>query len=258
MSPHFAKKRFGQNFLVDDNIIEQIVNAIAPNRQDHLLEIGPGMGAITVPLLSHVGKIDAVELDKDLIPVLQQKTNSSQLTIHQQDILTFDLHTITHEPHSLRIVGNLPYNISTPLLFHLFEYKELIIDMHFMLQQEVAQRLAAEPGSKQYGRLTIMAQYHCDVELLVTVPPQSFRPAPKVYSSFVRLTPKQPLILCKDINALDTIVRTAFSKRRKTLSNALKGIITTEQILALGINPLARPEQIAINDFVRLGNLIHP
>lgn len=258
MSLPKAKKRFGQNFLVDDFIIDNILSAIAPNAQDHLVEIGPGMGAITIPLLSLVKQIDAVELDKELIPILQQKAKDlGSLTIHQQDILKFDLHNIDRAPNSLRVVGNLPYNISTPLIFHLLDQKELIIDMHFMLQQEVAQRLAASPNSKQYGRLTIMAQYHCDIEILVTVPPNAFKPAPKVYSSFVRLTPKTPLIKANSIENLDTLVKHAFAMRRKTISNALKGLITIEQLNDLGINPVLRPEQISLENYVTMSNILY-
>ncbi len=257
MSEAKAKKRFGQNFLVDSFIIDKLLCAIAPSPQDHLVEIGPGMGAITIPLLPLVKQIDAVELDKDLIPILFKKANDlGNLTIHQEDILKFDLHNITQAPNSLRVVGNLPYNISTPLLFHLLDQKELIIDMHFMLQQEVAQRLAASPNSKQYGRLTIMAQYHCDVEILVSVPPHCFQPAPKVHSSFVRLTPKTPALKANSIEALDHVVKKAFAMRRKTISNALKGLISIEQLNDLGINLMLRPEQISLENYVRMSNIL--
>lgn len=252
-----AKKRFGQNFLVDSFSIDNILHAIAPKAQDHLVEIGPGMGAITIPLLSQVQQMDAVELDKDLIPILQEKAKGlGSLTIHQQDILKFDLHDIDPTPSSLRVIGNLPYNISTPLLFHLFDQQELIIDMHFMLQQEVAQRLAASPHSKQYGRLSIMAQYYCDIEILVTVPPNAFKPAPKVYSSFVRLTPKTPTLKADSIEALENVVKRAFAMRRKTISNALKGLISVTQLTDLGINPILRPEQISLENYVRMSNIL--
>lgn len=251
-----AKKRFGQNFLVDEFIIAKIVAAIDPQPHDHLLEIGPGMGAITLPLLPLVAEIDAVELDKDLIPILKQKAQTEKLRIHQQDILTFQLNSITLKHSSLRVIGNLPYNISTPLLFHLFNQQELIQDMHFMLQQEVAQRLAATPGSKQYGRLTVMAQYYCDVNILIPVPPHCFRPAPKVYSSFIQLTPKKPNIAAKDVKLLDKVVKEAFSKRRKTLSNALKDVLTIEKLIALGIDPTLRPEQISLENYVKISNMI--
>lgn len=254
---HTAKKRFGQNFLVDGNIIEKILHAIRPQRSERIVEIGPGLGALTLPLLSLVGKIDAIELDKDLIPILKKKAEGiGNLTLHQQDVLTFALDTLCSDSASLRIIGNLPYNISTPLLFHLFDQKDLIIDMHFMLQQEVAQRLAAEPGSKRYGRLSIMAQYHCAVDLLVTVPPTAFDPPPKVYSSFVRLVPIVPAVKAKDIHLLDNIVKTAFAKRRKTLSNALKGVISILQLQSLDIDPSLRPEQISLENYVKMSNLL--
>lgn len=255
MKQYPAKKRFGQNFLVDENIIEKIVQAISPRAQDHLVEIGPGRGALTFPLLPKVAKLDAVELDKDLIPLLQ-KSKAGNLVVHEHDILTFDLHTLETQSKSLRVVGNLPYNISTPLLFHLFEQKALILDMHFMLQREVAQRLAAKPGSKQYGRLTVMAQYHCDVEILFSVPPHSFQPAPQVHSSFIRMIPKEPSLVAKNSHSLDIVTKTAFSKRRKTIHNALKGVITTEQLASLGINPQDRPEQLSLESYVKISNTI--
>lgn len=252
-----AKKRFGQNFLVDEFIIDNIIHAIAPKPEDHLLEIGPGIGAITLPLLSLVNKIDAVELDKDLIPILENKAQKKDnLIIHQRDILVFNLNEITSKPYSLRVVGNLPYNISTPLLFHLLDQKEFIIDMHFMLQQEVAQRLAASPESKQYGRLTVMAQYHCEIEIVVAVPPHAFKPAPKVHSSFVRLKPKQPIVTAKNMASLDRVVKEAFSKRRKTLGNALKTLLSAEQITSLDIDPKLRPEQISVENYVKMSNIL--
>lgn len=254
---HIAKKKFGQNFLIDTFIIGQIIDCINPKAQDHLVEIGPGTGAITLPLLPLVAKIDAIELDRDIIPILEKKAEKiGKLNIHQSDVLEFSFATLTKESKSLRVVGNLPYNISTPLLFHLFDQQELIIDMHFMLQKEVAQRLAATPGSKQYGRLGIMAQYFCDVESLIDVPPQAFQPPPKVDSMFIRLIPKKPEKEAHDIKLLDQVVKQAFGKRRKTLANALKGLISAEQIISLGIDPTLRPEQLSLENYVTLSNIL--
>lgn len=256
MGKYLPKKRFGQNFLADALIIQQLINTIQPKQSDHLIEIGPGLGAITLPLLPLVNKIDAIELDRDLVPLLTNKTKGiGNLIIHQQDALSLALNQFTEESHSVRVVGNLPYNISTPLLFHLFEQKIFIKDMHFMLQKEVAERLSAEPGSKQYGRLTVMAQYHCEVEVMLTVPPHAFNPAPKVDSAFVRLTPISPPLPANDLKKLESIVKKAFAKRRKTLFNTLKESITKERLLSLNIDPNQRPEQTTIENFVQISNL---
>jgi 16S rRNA (adenine1518-N6/adenine1519-N6)-dimethyltransferase len=254
---HKARKRFGQNFLSDHYIISQIVHAIAPKTCDHLVEIGPGLGAITLPLLPKVKQLTAIELDRDIIPILQKKAQGyDHLTLYECDILQFHLSELTTIPHSLRIIGNLPYNISTPVLFHLFEQKDLIQDMHFMLQKEVALRLVASPGSKQYGRLTIMAGYHCGIELLLDVPPNSFNPAPKVDSCFIRLIPHPPPLTAKNLVLLDKVVKQAFSMRRKTISNALKTLTTKEQLLDLDIDPSVRPEDLAIEQFVQISNIL--
>lgn len=256
-SPHQAKKSFGQNFLSDEFIIEQIVRLIDPKPEDHLVEIGPGFGAITLPLLPLVAKIDAIELDRDVIPLLKKKSEGKgDLVIHQQDALTFDLNTLSSVDRSLRVVGNLPYNISTPLLFHLFSQKNLILDMHFMLQKEVAERLIARPGTKQYGRLSIMTQYHCEIEALLSVPPIAFRPPPKVDSTFIRLIPIEPTLLANDLCKLELIVKQAFTQRRKTLHNCLKTLVTKEQLMALGIDPNIRPEELSVDNFVKLSNII--
>lgn len=256
MTLHYAKKRFGQNFLTDEFIIHQIVNLIHPQPNDHLVEIGPGLGAITLPLLPQVAKIDAIELDRDIIPILEKKAaNLGSLKIHQQDALTFDLSLLSKKPRSLRVVGNLPYNISTPILFHLFKQKELILDMHFMLQKEVAERLSAKPGNKQYGRLSIMSQYHCEIEGLLDVPPHSFSPAPKVDSMFICLIPKEPQVRAHDLSMLDEVVKQAFAQRRKTLNNALKRLVTKEQLLALDVDPNQRPEELSVDKFVEISNI---
>lgn len=258
MKSHQPKKRLGQNFLTDEFIIHMIVQSINPRRQDHLVEIGPGLGAITLPLLSLVDKIDAIELDRDVIPSLQKKAmDRGHLIIHQQDILTFDLATIATHKKSLRIVGNLPYNISTPLLFHLLQQKAWIIDMHFMLQKEVAERLIAIPGNKQYGRLSVMAQYHCFIEPLLDVPPSAFTPSPQVHSMFIRLEPmERERVVAKNWSQFDSVVKQAFGMRRKTIHNALKNRITKEQLISLDIDPNKRPEQLTVENFVIISNLI--
>jgi 16S rRNA (adenine1518-N6/adenine1519-N6)-dimethyltransferase len=251
------KKSFGQNFLSDESIIEQLVSLISPRCQDHLVEIGPGLGAITLPLLPLVAKIDAIELDKQLVPILQQKAlGKGELVIHQQDALFLDLSSLSKQAASLRIIGNLPYNITTPLLFHLFNQRQYIVDMHFMVQKEVAERLTANPGNKQYGRLTVMAQYYCHIESLLLVPPHAFRPRPKVDSAFIRLMPQTSTLLAKDMSLFDGVVKEAFSHRRKTIGNALKQLITKEQLIALDINPLKRPEELSIEKFVIISNLL--
>jgi 16S rRNA (adenine1518-N6/adenine1519-N6)-dimethyltransferase len=252
-----ARKRFGQNFLHDRNVILNIVAAIAPHYDDQLVEIGPGLGALTTHLLPLVAKMTVIELDRDLIPILAAKCEKlGQLKIYQQDILKFDFQELTKTNHSLRIVGNLPYNISTPLLFHLFAQKNLIHDMYFMLQKEVAQRLAAQPGTKQYGRLTVMAQYHCQIQTLFLVPPSAFNPIPKVDSMFVRLNPTVPTVAAIDLKILNDIIKQSFSQRRKTLHNSLKSWINDQQLLQLGIAPSQRPEELSVANFVRISNIV--
>lgn len=257
---HQARKRFGQNFLVDDNVIARIVQAIAPAHGDNIVEIGPGQGAITGLLLEHCPTLHVVELDRDLIPRLQASFASyPNLHIHAADALKFDFADLASPERPLRVVGNLPYNISTPLIFHLLQYRGLINDMHFMLQKEVVERMAAAPGDKDYGRLTIMCQYHCQVEFLFEVGPHCFRPAPKVDSAIVRLTPRaQPEVIAQDPKLLDTIVKTAFQQRRKTLRNALKHVVNNSDYFdACGIDPGQRPETLSVNDYVNLANYLH-
>ena len=255
---HQARKRFGQNFLVDGNIIQRIVRAIAPRPDDNLVEIGPGQGAITGLLLDACPRLQVVELDRDLIPMLADKfAGFPGLTIHSADALKFDFSQFA-EAGPLRVVGNLPYNISTPLLFHLLGYKGLIRDMHFMLQKEVVDRMAAEPGNKDYGRLSIMCQYYCDVEFLFEVGPACFRPAPKVDSAIVRLVPHTILpFVAEDPALLDKLVKTAFQQRRKTLRNALKLWLPDAAALAqLAIDPQQRPENLSVRDYVALANYL--
>lgn len=256
---HRARKRFGQNFLHDDGVIDRIVRSIAPKPGQHLVEIGPGRGALTEPLLEATGgELDVVELDRDLIPVLRtQFFRHEQLRIHEADALTFDYQSLITDDRPLRLVGNLPYNISTPLMFHLLNYADNITDMHFMLQKEVVQRLCAAPGDNAYGRLGIMMQYYCEARYLFTVPPGAFSPAPKVESAIVRLTPRRNFeVVAKDTNHLATVVRRAFHQRRKTLRNNFKGLFTDDQLLALDINPNDRAEKRSIGDYVRLANTL--
>lgn len=250
---HKPRKRFGQNFLHDASVIQRIISVIQPNAKQSMVEIGPGEGALTEELLAIIGHLDVVELDRDLIPHLQKTLrDKGELVIHQADALKFDFASLSPGKHLLRIVGNLPYNISTPLLFHLLSMSEKIMDMHFMLQKEVVQRITAEPGSKTYGRLTVMMNYYCKSELLFLVKPGSFRPPPKVDSAIVRLVPheKPPV----DVNPQDlaSLVSKAFAQRRKTLRNNLKGILDAEAIQALEIDPGIRPEQLSLSDFAKL------
>lgn len=253
---HRARKRFGQNFLRDTGVISRIVRSIRPKAGDHLVEIGPGQGAITELLLEAVGQLDAIELDRDLVPGLRaQFFNYPDFTIHQADALKFDFAALKGDGPQLRVVGNLPYNISTPLIFHLLSYEGVIRDMHFMLQKEVVERLAAQPGTGQWGRLSVMAQYYCSVQALFVVPPEAFVPRPKVDSMIVRLTPHancaNPVIDTEEMTAL---VRQAFSQRRKTLRNTLKGWLSADELSALSIEPSRRPETVTVDEFVRLTN----
>ncbi len=257
---HVARKRFGQNFLHDPTIIGRIISAINPKPDQHLVEIGPGLGALTEEILLEAGALEAVELDRDLIPVLRTKffRYEGKFTIHEADALKFDFASLQNDERPLRVVGNLPYNISTPLIFHLLSFSGLISDMHFMLQKEVVERLAAQPGEDHYGRLGIMAQYYCRVEKLFIVPPGAFNPAPKVDSAIVRLIPHTTLpIEAKDQNLLADVVRTAFGQRRKTLRNNMKGLITGEQLEALGIDPGLRPERLSLAQFIAISDAIH-
>lgn len=252
---HRARKRFGQNFLHDAAIVQRIVQAISPQPGQALVEIGPGQGAITLPLLQACGQLDVVELDRDLVaPLARKAAPAGTLIIHQADALKFDFRTLAQD-RKLRLVGNLPYNISTPLLFHLLAQSDYIQDMHFMLQKEVVERMAAEPGSGDYGRLSVMIQYHCRVEPLFLIGPGAFRPAPKVDSAFVRLMPwPRPPAVVDDYNCLVTVVRQAFAQRRKTLRNTLKGLLDEADIRNCGCDPTGRPETLALQDYAALSN----
>jgi 16S rRNA (adenine1518-N6/adenine1519-N6)-dimethyltransferase len=256
---HVPRKRFGQHFLHDPGILARIVAAIAPHPGEHLVEIGPGEGALTLPLLRAAHKLTAIELDRDLIAPLQAKAQGvGDLTIISADALTVDF-TALAQAGPIRLIGNLPYNISTPILFHCLEHAAAIADMHFMLQKEVVDRMAAPPGSKTYGRLSVMLQLRCSVEPLLHVPPGAFRPPPKVDSAVVRLVPL-PSHELPDVGfpLIEKLVRAAFGQRRKTLSNALREFATAAEIDAAGIDPRARAEQLAPAAYVAMARQLAP
>lgn len=252
---HSPRKRFGQNFLQNGSIINDILQAINPQATDNLLEIGPGLGALTLPLLKRAEHLTAVEIDRDLQKYLSEHPAiQGKLSLIPADALSIDYSQFG--PH-LRVIGNLPYNISTPLLIHLLDYSTSIADMHFMLQKEVVERMAASPGNKDYGRLAVIIQYYCEVEHLFNVPPEAFDPAPKVDSAIVRLIPYQNSPYgAVDKEALERIVASSFAMRRKTLNNNLKGIISAAQLQDLGIDSTKRPEQLSVAEYVQLAKFI--
>lgn len=254
---HYARKRFGQNFLSDPGIIQRIVSSINPKVGDRIIEIGPGLGALTCPILNTVGEMDVIELDRDIIPKLQLNCGlDSKLRIHNIDVLKFDFSELPYD-EPLRIIGNLPYNISTPIIFHLVEYSPIIKDMYFMLQKEVVERLGAKPDTSNYSRLSVMAQYYFNVTPLFLVPPESFQPIPKVDSAIVRLIPHtEKPIQVSDEQAFAKLVGQAFSQRRKTLRNVLKDICSVEQIEAAGIDPASRAQTLKLEQFANLFELI--
>jgi 16S rRNA (adenine1518-N6/adenine1519-N6)-dimethyltransferase len=259
MKTHIPRKRFGQNFLQDGGIINQIASAIHPQKGEHLVEIGPGQGALTDSLVASGARVDVIELDRDLIPgLLANFSLKPGFNLHSADALKFDYASIAEPGERMRVVGNLPYNISTPLIFKLLENASIIQDMHFMLQLEVVQRLSARPGNKHWGRLGIMAQFYCDVEHLFDVPPEAFFPPPKVQSAIVRLTPRTespwPDV---DPTKLRQVVQQAFAQRRKTLRNNLKGLIDSEALEALGLDPGARAETLELSQFIAISDAIH-
>ncbi|MFA9441593.1 16S rRNA (adenine(1518)-N(6)/adenine(1519)-N(6))-dimethyltransferase RsmA [Uliginosibacterium sp. sgz301328] len=253
---HQARKRFGQNFLVDPNIIGKIVAAIAPKPGQTVVEIGPGLGALTRPLLAACGHLHVVEIDRDLIARLHEEYTAEQMTVHEGDALKFDFGALAAEVNGpLRVVGNLPYNISTPLLFHLADAADRVQDMTFMLQKEVVQRMVGEPGEEAYGRLSVMLQYRFEMARLFDVPPGAFRPAPKVVSSIVYMRPKPIEALdCSDEKLLSRVVTAAFGQRRKTLRNTLRDIAGESDFSATQIDPGARGETLSVADYVRLTN----
>ncbi len=249
-----ARKRFGQNFLQDQSVIDDIVAAFDPQPGQHLIEIGPGRAALTIPLLQQGDQLDVIELDRDLVPLLEARLAIyPHLTIHQADALTFNFRTLQHQQEKLRIIGNLPYNITTPLLFHLLDQSDCIQDMFFMLQREVVERICAQPGTKRYGRLSIMVQYRCQAELLFIVPPEAFDPIPKVESAIIYLHPLAERIGGNvDIQALGQVVTQAFSQRRKTIANTLKNLVGLDILLASGIDLEQRPETITVVQYVEI------
>ncbi len=252
------RKRFGQHFLHDTAVIQRIIEAIAPRTDERLVEIGPGLGAITLPLLQRVGRLEAIEIDRDAIAHLQRTaTSAGALQVHQADVLDFDFAALRGAGTKLRVVGNLPYNISTPLLFHLIEQREHFVDWHFMLQKEVVVRMAAGPGSKDYGRLSVMLAPFVEVLPLFEIGPGAFRPAPKVISTFARIRPHaQPPFIVGAPDHYRRLVATAFAHRRKTLRNALRALLDEAQIERAGIDPNLRPERIAPAQFAALADIL--
>jgi len=249
---HKARKRFGQNFLVDERIIADIIGAIRPGRDDNMVEIGPGLGALTRPLLQHLDHLHVVEIDRDIIARLKADYPQDKLAIHEGDALKFDFAQL---PAPLRIVGNLPYNISSPLLFHFADYADRVVDMHFMLQDEVVERMVAAPSTPQYGRLSVMLQYRFYMEKLLDVPPQSFRPAPKVNSAIVRMIPlRQEQVPVHDEQLYAKVVAAAFGQRRKTLRNTLKAYLSEDDFAQLGIDAQLRAENLGVEAFARIAN----
>lgn len=254
---HHPRKRFGQHFLANTHILREIVCAIHPEKNDQMVEIGPGMGALTTQLLPHLNHLDAVELDHDLIAYLARRVDARQLTVHAADALNFSYAALSQHSHDLRVVGNLPYNISTPLLFKLFSEIHCIRDMHFMLQKEVVLRLTAEVGSADYGRLSVMSQFFCHNDYLFTVASDAFNPPPKVDSAMVRLTPKpQATLSHSQFETFSAVVTEAFNYRRKKLGNGLKRLISAEKLMTLDINPGLRAQEITVLEFIRISESI--
>ena len=243
---HTPRKRFGQNFLIDNQVINQIISTIAPKSDDNIIEIGPGKGALTLPLSEYLNHLNVIEIDHDLVSILSAQ-NNKKITIHTADALTFDFNLFSKK---IRIVGNLPYNISSPLLFHLLSYRENIIDMTFMLQKEVVERIVAPPGTKTYGRLSVVIQAFFDTELMFIVPKESFEPQPKIESAILYLKTKStPLV--QNLKPLEEIVKLAFSQRRKTLKNCLKSVLNQSQT---DIDLSQRAEMLSVENFVTLMN----
>lgn len=259
---HRPRKRFGQNFLHDPHIIERIIASLQSGPDQQLIEIGPGKGALTAPLLERFGSLQVIEVDRDLAAFLRLHLGHHPgFRLHCEDVLKLDFNQFVEETGRdeppLVIIGNLPYNISTPLIFHLLSFRSLIADMYFMLQLEVVQRLAAAPGTEHYGRLSIMAQYHCRVEMLFTVPSGAFSPPPRVESALVRLSPYRSLPCpARDPRMLDRVVRAAFAQRRKTLRNCLKALLSGDQLAGLGIDPGERAENLSLHDYVRISDFL--
>lgn len=252
---HVARKRFGQNFLTDDNVLNNIIDAIGPRRGEAMVEIGPGLAAMTALLLKSLDHMHVVELDRDLVTRLEKAYPRERLTVHSGDALKFDFGSIpVPEGQKLRVVGNLPYNISSPLLFHLADFAHLVEDQHFMLQKEVVERMVAEPGTKAYSRLSVMLQWRYDMAMLFIVPPTAFDPPPQVDSAIVRMVPTRRQLPC-DGKRLEAVVAKAFSQRRKVIRNCVAGMFTEAQLLEAGIDPGLRPEAVTLEQYVALANL---
>jgi 16S rRNA (adenine1518-N6/adenine1519-N6)-dimethyltransferase len=251
---HVPRKRFGQHFLHDPRVIARIVTAIDPQPDDAIVEIGPGLGALTAPLAERVRQLHVVELDRDLADRLRAGFRAERLAVHAADALRFDFGAL---PAGLRVVGNLPYNISTPLLFRLIAFGSRLRDLHFMLQKEVVDRMVAAPSTSEYGRLSVMLQYRFEMAKLFDVGAGAFRPPPRVDSAVVRMIPRPAAALgARDEQILGRVVTAAFSKRRKTLRNALDGMIDEDGLRALGIEPRLRPENLRVDDYVRIANAV--
>lgn len=255
---HIPRKRFGQNFLTDQSVLHDIIRGIDPRPDDLMVEIGPGLGAMTRLLLDSVSRLHVVELDRDLVERLSRQFDPARLVVHAGDALAFDFASLlagSAPGTRLRVVGNLPYNISSPLLFHLADFAGIVQDQHFMLQKEVVERMVAEPGSKAFGRLSVMLQWRYDMEMLLEVPPTAFDPPPKVDSAIVRMVPIAEPLAC-DAAALQKVVTQAFSQRRKVIRNCLAGMFDEAQLRAAGVDPQARPETIGMPQYVALARLI--
>lgn len=251
---HIPRKRFGQNFLTDQAVLHDIIRAIAPQAGDVMVEIGPGLAAMTRLLLEELRELHVVELDRDLVERLNKTFDPKRLHVHAGDALQFDFATLAPAEGKLRVVGNLPYNISSPLLFHLSEIAHRVQDQHFMLQKEVVERMVAQPGSKTYGRLSVMLQWRYHMELLFIVPPTAFDPPPQVDSAIVRMIPLAQPLAC-DVARLEEVVQKAFSQRRKTLRNCLAGMFSEADLVTVGIDPQARAETVGVEGYVALANL---
>ncbi|MAX54136.1 MAG: 16S rRNA (adenine(1518)-N(6)/adenine(1519)-N(6))-dimethyltransferase [Alcanivoracaceae bacterium] len=259
MTEHRTRKRFGQHFLHDRNLVDRMVRTLDLKQDDTVVEIGPGRGALTYPLLEDLPHLHVVELDRDLITLLRQENTPDRLSIHESDALKFDFRTLKPADKPLRVVGNLPYNISTPLIFHLLSQSDAISDMTFMLQKEVVDRLTASPGTRDWGRLSIMVQYYCQADYLFFVPPGAFSPPPKVDSAVVRLLPYPTLPHpADDEDHLRRLVAQAFTQRRKAIRNSLKSLVSLEQFEAAGIDAGLRPDHLSVADYVALANLSQP
>ncbi len=255
---YHAKKQFGQNFLCDQGIIDSIISTINAHDDETIVEIGPGLAALTEPMCEHIRHLNVIEIDHDLADRLRHHPFiHDQLTIYNEDALTFDFTKLKEEGKKLRVYGNLPYNISTPLLFHLISFGTLIHDMHFMLQKEVVDRLIAQPGCSDYGKLSVMSQYHCKMMPFLEVPPQAFRPSPKVNSAVIRIVPySQKPYIAEDESLLNRIAAAAFNQRRKTIANSMQEFLTGDDFSTLNLDPKLRAENITVKQYVEIANYV--